>query len=558
MVYVYHLCNSILAFASCALGHHVQAWEQNTPTGSPEPLINQGISALGGLNSISAIKNVRYIGNSILRSKGLMLSISVHGLDQATIAAGRQNVTFSFEQPHVKQRIDTIAQLGATWTFSRPTLEPMDFSHLVEGGDDGFAARLRGSSLVFDPAQPEGYMDGLLASYLITEANKWDPLLIRTILTNKKATYRVGKTEAGIELPGVHDESIGLTILFHPDTKLPYIIRSYEDHPFFGPSTHDLLVYNYVEVDGVEFPRRFKTIYNNKHVIADYAADQVLSNLELEEGFFSRPGTGTVPEDSIPTRDPEYGFAEIGETASNFVWSGPYTGTFEALDASAEQPFQDVPGLWILNMVMRQAVVELEDGSVIVLDAPPHQSKLVIDWVQQRLGKNVTHVWPTHHHHDHSFGVADYAAIGAKIIVPENGAPYYARLNLTQGQILTYRRGDAMVLKDSKTQLALVDMQGTIHAEDHGYAFISSARPTTNSSTALFEADHANLATIDSADHGMLQELIDVLVRDRVTLDTYFFPVHGPDGNLADFLIPSGTKYPVYSPLDYRYNEPSY
>ncbi|KAH8650694.1 hypothetical protein BGZ61DRAFT_487784, partial [Ilyonectria robusta] len=265
----------------------------------------------------------------------------------------------------------------------------------------------------------------------------------------------------------------------------------------------------------------------------------VLTNLELEEGFFSRPGNGTVPEDSIPTRDPEYGFAEIGETSSSFVWSGPYTGTFEALDASAEQPFQDVPGLWILNMVMRQAVVELEDGSVIVLDAPPHQSKLVIDWVQQRLGKNVTHVWvcpdaatgivklkltwytqPTHHHHDHSFGVADYAAVGTKIIVPENGAHYYARLNLTEGQILTYRRGDAMVLKDSKTQLALVDMQGTIHAEDHGYAFISSARPTTNSSTALFEADHANLATIDSADHGMLQELIDVLVRDRVTLDT--------------------------------------
>ncbi|WKT54478.1 Metallo-beta-lactamase [Fusarium oxysporum f. sp. vasinfectum] len=526
--------------------------------GSPESLINQGISALGGLDSISALNNVRYAGETILRTKGLMLSISVEGLDQAVVAAGRQNVTFSYDQPHVKQRIHKVAQLGAAFTFARPKLEPMDFSYVVEGGDDGFAAHIGGSSIVFAPALPDGYLDGLLASYLITEANKWDPFLLRTILINEKATYCAGKVGAGIELPGVHDETTGLTILFDPETDLPHIIRSYEDHPFFGPSTHDLLVYNYVEIDGVKFPRRFKTVYNNKHVIADYAADQVLTNLELDEGFFSRLGNGTIPGGSVPTRDPEYSFAEIGDFSANFVWSGPYIGTFEALDASAVQPFQDVPGLWILNMDLRQAVVELEDGSVIVLDAPPHQSKLVIEWAQRRLGKNVTHVWPSHHHHDHAFGVADYAAIGAKIIAPEQGARYYSRLTLTEGQIITYSRGDALVLRDSQTQLALVDMEATIHAEDHGYAFISPARPTANSSTALFDADHANLAPIDAGDHGLLQELVDALARDRVTLTTHFFPVHGLDGNLAEFIIPSGTKYPTYSPLDFRFNKPSY
>ncbi|RSL82340.1 hypothetical protein CDV31_016945 [Fusarium ambrosium] len=448
-----------------------------------------------------------------------MLSISVDGVDQATITAGRQNVTHSYDQSHVKQRIDKVAQLGSVFTFGRTELEPMVFAHIVEGGDDSFAARVEGSSLVFAPSLPPGYLDGLLASYLITEAYKWDPLLLRTILNNGTATYREGEVEAGLELPGIHDETTGLTVLFDPETNLPHIIRSYEDHPFFGPSTHDLLVYNYTEIDGVMFPKRFKTIYNNKHVIADYAADQVLTNQELDEGLFNRPGNGTVPEASVPTRNPEYSFAEIGGFSNDFVWTGPYTGTYEALEESAVQPFQDVPGLWILNMDMRQAVIELEDGSVIVLDAPPHQSKLVIEWVQRKLDKNVTHIWPTHHHHDHAFGTADYVAMGAKIIASERGGHYYSSMNLTEGQIVTYSRGGALVLSDTQTQLVLVDLEGTLHAEDHGYAFISPANPTANSSTAVFEADHANLPTMDVIDQGLLQELLSALARDRVTRD---------------------------------------
>ncbi|KAH7141949.1 hypothetical protein EDB81DRAFT_899393 [Dactylonectria macrodidyma] len=553
-----HLSYALLALANFALGRHVQARQQNTSAEDLETIISQGIDALGGLDSISAINSVTYVGNTILRAKTLMLAISMDGLDQAAVTAGRQNVTFSFDRPHVKQRIDKLAQLGATWTFGRASLEPMDFSLLIEGGDEGFAAVVEGSYNLYNPGgEPAGYVDGLLASYLITEAYKWDPLLLQKILTNNKATYRMKKTNAGIEVPTVHDETTGLAILFDPDTHLPHIIRSYEDHPFFGASTHDLLVYNYTEVEGVQFPQRFKTIYNSKHVIGDYAADQVLTNVYQTEQFFARPGNGTVPEGSAPTRDPEYSFAEIGETSANFLWPGAYTGTLEALEAAITQPYQDIPGLWILSMEMRQAVIELEDGSVIVLDAPPHQSKLVIEWVQQRLGKNVTHVWPTHHHHDHAFGVVDYVESGAKVIAPEHAAHYYARMNLTKGQIVTYKRGDSITFKDSQTQLVLIDMQATLHAEDHGYAFILPTCPKFNSSTAIFEADHANLAWIDTADQGLIQELADALIRDRVTLNTHVFHSNGQDGDLAVFINPTGMKYPNYSPLDFIYNQPS-
>ncbi|KAH6949740.1 hypothetical protein BKA56DRAFT_506653, partial [Ilyonectria sp. MPI-CAGE-AT-0026] len=444
---------------------------------------------------------------------------------------------------------------------ARASLQPMEFSLLIEGGDAAHAAVVRGSYDYYNPGgEPTGYVDGLLASYLITEAYKWQPLLLQTVNAPVGYSQDTAIPEHVPNIEIVHDETTGLAILFDADTHLPHIIRSYEDHPFYGPSTHDLLVHSYTEVNGVQFPQRFRTIYNGRNVIGDYVADQVLVNSQLPADFFSKPGNGTIPERSVPILDSEYSFAEIGETSANFIWAGPYTHTFADLEAATTQPFEDIPGLWIMSLTMRQAVVELEDGSVIVLDAPPHQSKLVLQWVRERLGKNVTHVWvirPTHHHHDHAFGVVDFVAAGAKVIAPEHAANYYSNLNLTADQMVTYKRGGSLVLKDSQTQLALVDMQATLHSEDHGYAILLPACPTANSPTAIFEADHGNLALIDAFDHGLLQELFDNLVHDKVALNAHLFPAHGPDANLTSFLSPAGFKYPDFSPLDFIHNQPS-
>ncbi|KAH6642823.1 hypothetical protein C7974DRAFT_303852 [Boeremia exigua] len=397
------------------------------------------------------------------------------------------------------------------------------------------------------------YITGLLAEYLISDARKWDPLLVSTILSNGNFTSRREEVVSGMTFQGVHDEQVELTVLFDPQTDLPYIIRSYEDHRLFGPSTHDLKVSDYITVNGVQLPTRFKTIYNNKHLLGDYRADEVLVNTKLLGNLFSAPGNGTIPRASIPIRDPEYSFAEIGELAAIHLWGGAYPGSLDVLEAT--QPLADVPGLWELNiaggMGMRQAVVELADGSVVVLDAPPHQSKVIIEWANQTLGKPVTHVWPTHHHHDHAFGVSDFVANGAKLIVPEQALHYYSGLNLTRNQVLTYKFGEPLVLSDSQTQLALVDMQATIHAHDHGYAYISSACPTLNSSTAVFDADHGNLNFIEEFDHNAIEELLAALATDGVAANAKFLASHGPAGTLQDLVNITAYSYPDHSPLDF-------
>ncbi|KAK1710317.1 uncharacterized protein BDZ83DRAFT_724054 [Colletotrichum acutatum] len=521
-------------------------------------LLTLGIEALGGREAVSSIQSLTYVGETILRGRTLMMGISVAGVDNAAVTAGRQNMSFAFDEKHVKQRIDKVASLGPGWTFGRANLAPMDFSIVAEGGENGYAAVTRGSYNLYNPSgEPEGYLDGLLASYLISEAYKWHPLLLPTILANNNFTSRQGETGAGITLAGVHDDTLELTVLFDPATNLPYIIRSYEDHPFFGESTHDLLVHDYAEVNGVQIPRRFKTIYNGKHLVGDYRADQTIINGSLSSDFFAVPGNGTVPDSSVPIRNAQYSFSEIGETSANFLWPGAYTGTKESIAGSISQPLQDLPGFWTISpggdLGMRQGFVELEDGSVIVLDAPPHQSKLVIEWVQANLGKNITHVWPTHHHHDHAFGVVDYVAQGAKLIVPEHAAGYYT--TVPREQVVSYPRGGSYVLKDSRLQLALVDMEATIHAEDHGYALIIPSCPVETSSSAVFDADHGNLAFIETFDHAAVQELLNSLTRDKVPGHAHFFPSHGPAGNITDLISVSGFMYPSFSPMEFVHSQ---
>ena len=77
----------------------------------------------------------------------------------------------------------------------------------------------------------------------------------------------------------------------------------------------------------------------------------------------------------------------------NMLWYGGYAGTLNNL--TVIQPVPGLPNLHHLTFndapAYRGLVAEFEDA-VMVVDSPPHQSKLVIDWIEQNLGKNVTHL----------------------------------------------------------------------------------------------------------------------------------------------------------------------
>jgi hypothetical protein len=193
----------------------------------------------------------------------------------------------------------------------------------------------------------------------------------------------------------VHDDHLNLTIAFDPESHLPFLVRSFEDHPIFGPVGKDLQLYSYTEVEGILFPQQQKTLYREDFVLEHTAISRIHVNSTFEPGFFDGLGpdeTDTVPAPPQPIEG--YGHALLGEWWSNTMWPGLYQGTYGA--ASATLPAADLPGAHRLEFmdgpVMAQLVLEFEE-SVIVFEAPPHQTKLVIQWVKETLDKPISHVY---------------------------------------------------------------------------------------------------------------------------------------------------------------------
>ncbi|KAI4681600.1 hypothetical protein J4E81_009960 [Alternaria sp. BMP 2799] len=333
---------------------------------------------------MSDVRNVR-IGGSQFRTKSIVTTIALDGMDQTVVPYGSQTITYSYETGSLKQRIDKVSGLGTLWMFARPELEPMDYSVVVQGGDDGFAAVVRGSYALFDPtAAPEGYLDGYLAAYMISDGQKWDPLLLSKISANDY-TLRFEPVEGGLLLPAVYD---------------------------------------FVSVNGLMIPRHYKTIYNNERLCIDFLADDISVNTEVEPSFFDVPAERG--ELSIPVVDPAL-TAEIGEKYTNYIWFGRNNFTVESLSGS--QPYADLPGVWVVRppgvSAYRQILLET-DTYVAVLDAPAEIVAVLLEWVRINIGKPVSQVWPTHHHHDHAFGVKGYVENGAEIVCPKMAESYYA------------------------------------------------------------------------------------------------------------------------------------
>ncbi|KAI8674213.1 hypothetical protein NCS55_00744200 [Fusarium keratoplasticum] len=461
-------------------------------------LLSQGIEALGGSRNLEAVLDVTYSGDGHFRSRSMSQTFGLNGLDRILAGAGRQDVSFSFH--------------GANFLWARPNLEPVNFSLVVQDGGDGFAATVEGSDLLLAPsAPPPGYKD-------------------------------------------VYDKTLDISVLLEEDTKLPYLIRSYENHSFFGPSTNDLFLNDYVTVKGVKFPRRFQTIYNRKHLLTEYSVAKVLVNPGIPSTRFDGP-PGRFLEAHVPRRDRLYGFAEIGENNAYYRWAGQYTGTFANLNAS--QPWKDLPGVWLLTVTdapsYRQLILEL-GNNVVVLDAPPHQSLLVLRWVREMLNKTVTHVWPTHHHHDHAYGTADYVAAGASVIALDKAVDYYS--TIPKERFIIYSTNRPYTLGDDTIQATLVHMGDSVHAADHSYAHISPRCATTNSTTLIFDADNVNTANITTSEQGALLAALDKFAADKVAPSATFVAVHGNWIPFAQVINVTGYRYPGTRAQDFKYLRP--
>ncbi|KAF5264657.1 hypothetical protein FOXYS1_4556 [Fusarium oxysporum] len=423
-------------------------------------------------------------------------------------------MSYSYGESAIKQRLDRVAALAPPWVFARPSLQPMNYSLLVQGGEDGYAAVVSGSYNIFDPDAPlSGYLDGLLSGYLLFDANRWNPLLLKTILENNNFTYSKEYDGSDLEMPA------DLTVVLDPKTHLPYLIRGFEKHPLLGTSTHDLRVYDYILVEGVMIPQHFKTIYNSHQLIVDWVVD------------------------------------EVQERYTNYNYLGPYVGTVDEL--KAEQSWSDLPGVWVMEQpgyLYRQMLLELQEF-VVVLDAPSQQSNDIIKWVDDNIRKPIRMVIPTNHHHDHAMGLPDYVKVGAKVVVPDMAKEYYHGIpNMEAG---TFTRENPFILEHDDFRAAIIHMHDNHHAKDHVYAVVMPSCVSTNSIVVVFEADFviSNKALDTNNDHTELWQLIQNMQSHRVSKHAEIVSVHGflPSLQLSPLLEITGLAYPDFTPSDFKY-----
>jgi hypothetical protein len=117
----------------------------------------------------------------------------------------------------------------------------------------------------------------------------------------------------------VTDKSLNITVIFDPESFLPYLVRSYEDHLIFGRSTNDYVLTNYTEIGGIKFPRLVQIMYNENSLLLHSLRDTITINPTFNVGFFdgiplSQIGsTFSLSPPSAPVLSTEYGAAEVFE-----------------------------------------------------------------------------------------------------------------------------------------------------------------------------------------------------------------------------------------------------
>ncbi|KAL5093626.1 hypothetical protein Trisim1_010357 [Trichoderma cf. simile WF8] len=526
--------------------------EPRGPAKLPSPLkiIDDSIEALGGQNALRGLKGVVYESADIFHTSTLMQNYKLFKTDRYIVNLGSQNLSFSFSEDTFQHRIDRVFQHSDYFFFANPTLPPGHFSLVMQNGtENGFACYIDGNNNAFiAPDQVAGYADSALTEYLLFQANKFSPKLLLDIRSHKLATQIVELNR--VENLAVHDFDLDITVIFDAYTHYPKIIRSFEDHAIFGNTTQDLELSNYAEVSGIQFPHRRMVLYNGSAILEDTTVSRVSVNPTFSPGFFDGLAANeTETRSAPPKRIAGYTHAEIGEYWYNTFWGGEYTGTYNNL--SVVQPAADLPRvhklLFLDQTNLEQLVLEFDD-SIIVFEAPPHQTDLVIQWVNETLKRPITHFWPSHHHHDHNYEVRKYVELGAKIIVPEVSAPYWKQI--PNAKLITFNENKPYIHSDGKMQARFLWRPEAAHSVDWTYSVITTACPSANSTILTYVADAWSTAfPFDSAfaRSWLVQASADGLSRNALAV-----PAHGQPTPLVELIDALAFDYPDLKTTDFK------
>ncbi|KAF5985470.1 hypothetical protein FBULB1_2899 [Fusarium bulbicola] len=494
-----------------------------------------------------------YLGNflaRIYRSRSLMQSYNLMRADVSAATSGTQNISYELDYPVLRQRIDRRIQPSHSWGWASPELEPMEFSLVVWTGDGDSACFVKGNNQVFLPRNvTSGCVDSALAANYATEALMKSPGLVERIRKSKSSEEREVSIN-GITFPAVYSDLDKLLLVVDPDTYLPYIVRSEEQHPIYGNATKDVYLSNYKEVEGVNFPHTIQTIYNSSSqrlnvVLEDFVIDKIIATARFREDFFNLVPHGQKVNAS--EKPPGIPSGLVTDYSTSLLGSPVKNVSVDALKSA--RPTDLLQLYWLIiddshDLGFKQLIIEFET-EVIVCDAPPFWSEAVLQWIKKNIGKKATYVAPSHHHRDHSGGVADYIRAGAKLIIPEMAVDYWS--SIPGAQFITFNQTHPYVHRDNKVQAWFNWADQAPHAADWTYVMVTERCPDKNSSIFVYEADtwEAGLS-VDLGNQQQMRQWLDQLLEDGLPRSTTVMPTHGWITPLEQLINITAYPYPDF------------
>ncbi|KAG4262883.1 hypothetical protein FPRO03_10246 [Fusarium proliferatum] len=336
-----------------------------------------------------------YLGSflaQIYRSRSLMQSYNLMRADVSAGTSGTQNISYEVDYPLIRKRIDRHIQPS--------------------------------------PA---------LANKYATEALMMSPGLVERIRRSKSSEDREVDID-GIKFPtGINLDK--LLLIVNQETYLPCIVRSEEQHPIYGNATKDVNLSNYKEVQGLKFPHTIQTTYSSSSqrlsvVLEDFVIEKTNATSKFSNNLFDLVPHGQKA--NISEKPPGVPSGLVTDYSTSLLGSPVKNVSVDALKSSRPGELLQVHRLIIddsHDLGFKQLIIEFET-EVIVCDAPPFWSEAVLEWIKRNIGKKVTYVAPSHHHRDHSRGVADYVRAGAKLIIPEMAVDYWS--SIPGAQFITF------------------------------------------------------------------------------------------------------------------------
>jgi len=449
----------------------------------------------------------------------------------------------------------------------------MNFSLVVQDGPDSYACFVNGQNSFFveDPTSTIGYADAYLTEYLIHQAQQFAlPSLLEQFKKENSSLEAMSVVEpvSNLTFDAVINSELGLSIIFDATSHLPYMIRSHESHAIFGNSTSDLILSAWAPVKigknaTVLLPHRFQTLYNSINILEDVLIESITINPDFPENYFAGlPDSESQMPKAKPQLSAEYTRAEVGEFYGTGLWTGPFNfNTSDVVVTSPSKTLPQVSSVYVGYPDYVQLMVEFDDG-VLLTDAPPHRSIILIDWIATNIGKPINYVVPSHHHHDHAYGVGDYVRMGAKLVVPEVARDFYGKVNNGNVEIVTYNQTHPFVVRDENVQFRSVWKDEAPHARDWSYGIATAACPGKGDDVVVFNADVWSPGAESGADGlrwdtGYARQWLLGAVKDGLSADAIVVGAHGSSSlgttdALQNLVNITGFAYPPLTAGDWK------